>query len=73
MNEEIIVWSASWCAPCVALKKWIGTHYPEIKINDVDTGTAPMGVRSVPTLQVGEQLIPNTTAIKQWLGANYEN
>ena len=70
--DKPIVWSATWCGPCKALKVWLEANYPDVPIGDVDEGNAPIGIRSVPTLQVGDELIVNSGNIKEWLNKNWE-
>lgn len=48
---EILLFTASWCAPCQSVKKWID-KYPFVTLIDADeeAATADMyGVRSLPT------------------------
>jgi len=65
----MILWSAEWCGPCKVLKPWLKANHPEIEIKDVDRSRDAIkaGVKSVPTLQVGEELYVGLPTIKDYL------
>jgi len=57
MNTKPVLWTADWCMPCKPLKVWVEEHYPDtVEIKDVGSG-APNEIKSLPTLQMGEQFV----------------
>ena len=56
MNKPVLL-SASWCAPCKEVKKYIETHRMDVDIIDVDSNQEVVEkykIRSVPVLVVDE-------------------
>jgi len=68
----MILWSAEWCGPCKVLKPWLKANHPEIEIKDVDRSRDAIqaGIKSVPTLQDGEELYVGIPTIKAYLESN---
>ena len=51
-----VLWTASWCAPCGPLKKFVAEHYPHVKIMDIEEGVPKhLSIKSVPALQVPDK------------------
>lgn len=69
--KELIVFSASWCAPCQNLKNMLIDG--EVVFTEVDIDTYPeeamrWGVRSIPTVQIsiaGERSVVKTRVLKE--------
>jgi len=52
-TDNMILWGASWCAPCGPLKKFVAEHYPHVKIKDIEEGVPKhLSIKSVPALQI---------------------
>lgn len=66
-TDNMILWGASWCAPCGPLKKFVVEHYPFVKIMDIEDGGSPSSVKSVPALQVQGRIITGVNDIKMHL------
>jgi len=76
-QDNMILWGASWCAPCGPLKKFVAEHYPHVKIMDIsdwkENGGPPSSVanssavKSVPALQVQGRVITGVNDIKMYL------
>jgi thiol-disulfide isomerase/thioredoxin len=64
---EVIIWTATWCAPCKGLKNWTDIYYPFVVYKDIEKDVAPFEIKSVPTMQIGQVFIPNVSTIKQHL------
>ena len=67
ITEEVIIWTATWCAPCKGLKTWTDVHFPFVVYKDIEKDVAPFEIKSVPTMQIGQVFIPNVSTIKQQL------
>ena len=67
----MILWSAEWCGPCKVLKPWLEANYPEVEIKDVDVEKPPKEIRSVPTLQDGNDFYTGVPTIKEHLAVTY--
>lgn len=64
----MILWGASWCAPCGPLKKFVQEHYPHVQIKDIEDERAKyLQIKSVPALQVGPRFITGVGDIKMYL------
>ena len=66
----MILWSAKWCGPCKMLKPWLEANYPEVEIKDVEVEKPPMEIRSVPTLQDGNEFYTGVVVIREHLESN---
>ena len=68
----MILWSAKWCGPCKMLKPWLEANYPEVEIKDIDEErpNVPAELRSVPTLQDGNEFYIGVPVIKEHLESN---
>tara|TARA_S200002703_G_C3603146_1_gene185167 strand:+ start:202 stop:432 length:231 start_codon:yes stop_codon:yes gene_type:complete len=64
---EIIIWTATWCMPCKGLKTWTDVHFPFVVYKDIEKDVAPFEIKSVPTMQVGQEFVANVSTIKQYL------
>ena len=61
----MILWGASWCAPCGPLKEFVREHYPQVQIKDIEDERAKhLNIKSVPALQVGPRFITGVNDIK---------
>jgi len=69
-RNSMILWSAKWCGPCKMLKPWLEANYPEVEIKDVDVEKPPKEIRSVPTLQDGNDFYTGVPTIKEHLERN---
>jgi len=67
MMPEVIIWTATWCKPCAALKVWTKLHFPFVVYKDVEIDVAPSEIKSVPTLQVNQEFKTGMSEIKQYL------
>ena len=66
----MILWSAQWGGPCKMRKPWLEANYPEVEIKDVDTVKPPAEIKSVPTLQDGNEFYIGVPVIKEHLESN---
>jgi glutaredoxin len=65
---SLILWGASWCAPCGPLKEFVKTHYPHVRVMDIsDERAKHLQIKSVPALQVGTRFITGVNEIKMHL------
>lgn len=69
--KKLLIFSASWCGPCKALKKTLADIHIEADVTMYDVDEKPnlalhYGVRSVPTLLIVEDevVIKRTTGNK---------
>ena len=67
-QDNMILWGASWCAPCGPLKKFVAEHYPHVNIRDIEEGVPKhLSIKSVPALQVSGRVITGVNEIKMHL------
>jgi glutaredoxin len=57
-EEEMKVWSATWCVPCKQVKAWLARN-PDVSVQlmDVDKDKPPSDIRTVPTLETDSSFV----------------
>ncbi len=59
MSQPLVVYSTSWCGPCIRLKRFLDEQ--GIDYRDVDIETDPEAARFVMRVNHGNRTVPTVT------------